>query len=330
MRVPVGGLPLSSAARDAAPSLAAGTAAAACQGLRRLSRARAEIVLAPATWGIAGEAVPAASGVVASPGREGGAGAAQRGSRRWLVESARTAPAAGGILAERKALRNRHVPAGQLPEGARVIMPPGPCVPFPGAGGTFPPARRPAARSPSEAAVATRTPSGASARTIGIVGIKCQEALRRRVTPPVLAHRPSSGLRPPSPASGRRVDARTTPLPCAAWERVPEGRVRARATARVAATGAGAPALIRRSRATFSRKREKGPASIAFSRRREKDDGRSSLRASAGTDDDGIATCTDYFRYFFVWYVSASSMTSTMRSTCWRVRTRGGEMMKVS
>ena len=40
--------------------------------------------------------------------------------------------------------------------------------------------------------------------------------------------------------------ARTTPLPCAAWERVPEGRVRARATARVAATGAGAPALIRR------------------------------------------------------------------------------------
>ena len=67
-------------------------------------------------------------------------------------------------------------PAGQLPEGARVIMPPGPCVPFPGAGGTFPPARRPAARSPSEAAVATRTPSGASARTIGIVGIKCQAA----------------------------------------------------------------------------------------------------------------------------------------------------------
>ena len=67
-----------------------------------------------------------------------------------------------------------------------------------------------------------------------------------------------------------------------------------------------------------------------FSRRREKEDGRSSLRASAGTDDDGIATCTDYFRYFFVWYVSASSMTSTMRSTCWRVRTRGGEMMKVS
>ena len=88
------------------------------------------------------------------------------------------------------------VPAGQLPEGARVIMPPGPCVPFPGAGGTFPPARRPAARSPSEAAVATRTPSGASARTIGIVGIKCQE-VRARSRPhpalPALARRPSSG-----------------------------------------------------------------------------------------------------------------------------------------
>ena len=116
-------------------------------------------------------------------------------------------------------------------------MPPGPCVPFPGAGGTFPPARRPAARSPSEAAVATRTPSGASARTIGIVGIKCQE-VRRGARPhpalPALARRPSSGLRPPSPASGRRVMHETTPLPCAAWERVPRGEARAQ---RGAATG---------------------------------------------------------------------------------------------
>ena len=224
-----------------------------------------EIVSGAGTWGIAGEAVPAASGVVASPGREGGAGAAQRGDRRWLVSKAPIQrPRPAGSLAERKALRNRHVPAGQLPEGARVVMPPGPCVPFPGAGGTFPPARRPAARSPSEAAVATRTPSGASARTIGTVGIKCQERIVEGVS-----HR--------------------------CWRTGPH------------------PAR----RATFSRKREK-------------DDGRSSLRASAGTDDDGIATCTDYFRYFFVWYVSASSMTSTMRSTCCRVRTRGGEMMKVS
>jgi hypothetical protein len=68
---------------------------------------RDAIVSAAGTWGLALEAVPAASGVVASPGREGGAGAAQRGNRRWLVESARTAPAAGGILSERKALRNR-------------------------------------------------------------------------------------------------------------------------------------------------------------------------------------------------------------------------------
>ena len=74
------------------------------------------------------------------------------------------------------------VPAGQLPCGARVVMPPGPCVPFPGAGGTFPPARRPAARSPSEAAVATRTPSGASVRTIGTVGIKCQERIAEGVS----------------------------------------------------------------------------------------------------------------------------------------------------
>ena len=51
------------------------------------------IVSAAGTWGLALEAVLAASGVVASPGREGGAGAAQRGNRRWLVESARTAPA---------------------------------------------------------------------------------------------------------------------------------------------------------------------------------------------------------------------------------------------
>ena len=140
-----------------------------------------------------------------SRAREGGAGAAQRGDRKWLVESARTAPAAGGILSERKALRNRQCLPASCPEGAGVIMPPGPVVPFPGAWGTFPQARRPAARSPSEAAVATRTPSGASARTIGTVGIKCQAYIEQ-----VASHRcwRTALIRrfaPPSPAGGRRV-----------------------------------------------------------------------------------------------------------------------------
>ena len=173
-----------------------------------------------------------------------------------------TAPAAGGTFTERKALRNRHCLPARLPEGARVVMPPGPHVPFPGAWGTFPQTRRPAARSPSEAAVATRTPSGASARTIGTVGIKCQE--RIAAEPPSHMRRPSSGLRPPSPAGGRRVS---------------------------------------------------NTSSFAPSGRRMM---------------DGIAPCANHFRRFFVSSVSASSMTSTMRSTCWRVRTRGGEMMKVS
>ena len=134
------------------------------------------IVSGAGTWGIALEAVPAASGVVASRGPE---------------RVARALPSAGIEGGWSKAPVQRPRPAGfwqnarrfetgsacrPVACGARVIMPPGPCVPFPGAGGTFPPARRPAARSPSEAAVATRTPSGASARTIGTVGIKCQAA----------------------------------------------------------------------------------------------------------------------------------------------------------
>ena len=224
------------------------------------------------------------------------------------------------------------VPAGQLPEGARVIMPPGPCVPFPGAWGTFPQTRRPAARSPSEAAVATRTPSGASARTIGIVGIKCQECSAEPPSGlPALARRPSSGLRATFSRKREKGRARPHPSPMRSMgegaRRAGEGPSDSEGGGHRCWRTGPHPAL----RATFSRKREKGPASNhPFSRKREKDDGRSSLRASAGTDDDGIATCTDYFRYFFVWYVSASSMTSTMRSTCWRVRTRGGEMMKVS
>ena len=154
------------------------------------------------------EAVPAASGVVASPGREGGAGAAQRGVGWWSAKRPYSARGRRDFGRTQGASKPA-VPAGQLPEGARVIMPPGPCVPFPGAGGTFPPARRPAARSPSEAAVATRTPSGASARTIGIVGIKCQGGCETRLAPsgapgagaPALIRR----VAPPSPASGRRA-----------------------------------------------------------------------------------------------------------------------------
>ena len=169
---------------------------------------RGAIVWSAGTWGIAGEAVPAASGVVASLGREGGAGAAQRGVGWWSAKRPYSARGRRDFGRTQGASKPA-VPAGQLPEGARVIMPPGPCVPFPGAGGTFPPARRPAARSPSEAAVATRTPSGASARTIGIVGIKCQGGCETRLAPsgapgagaPALIRR----VAPPSPASGRRV-----------------------------------------------------------------------------------------------------------------------------
>ena len=99
---------------------------------------RDAIVSGAGTWGIAGEAVPAASGVVAS---------------RGLERVARALPSAGiegGWSKAPNSARGRRdfgrtqgaskpaVPAGQLPEGARVVMPPGPCVPFPGAGVRFP------------------------------------------------------------------------------------------------------------------------------------------------------------------------------------------------
>ena len=96
------------------------------------------------------------------------------GMEWWLVNEAPNSARGRRDFVRTQGASKPACPAGQLPEGARVIMPPGPCVPFPGAWGTFPQTRRPAARSPSEAAVATRTPSGASNRTIGTIGLKCQ------------------------------------------------------------------------------------------------------------------------------------------------------------
>ena len=135
---------------------------------------RGRIVSGAGTWGSLLRRSGRLRGRYLSWAREGGAGAAQRGSRRWLVSKAPVQRPRPAGLCRTQGASKPAVPAGQLPEGAGVIMPPGPCVPFPGAGVRFP---NPQARRsiPSEAAVATRTPSGASARTIGTVGIKCQE-----------------------------------------------------------------------------------------------------------------------------------------------------------
>jgi hypothetical protein len=106
-----------------------------------------EIVLGVGAWLLILKAVPAASGVVSSRGPERVARALPSAGIEggWSTKRPYSARGRRDFFGTQGASKPA-VPAGQLPEGAGVVMPPGPVVPFPGAWGTFPQTRRPAAR----------------------------------------------------------------------------------------------------------------------------------------------------------------------------------------
>ena len=162
------------------------------------------IVSGGGTWGIGLEAVPAASGLdVLSRAREGGAGAAQRGSRRWLVESAQQRPRPAGLCQNARRFETGMScrPVARRRGGRNA---PGALRSVPGSLGYVSPGPQARRSIPIRGRRRDQDPKRGEHQDYRHNRNKMSRT-RSGWRPPVLAHRPSSGLRPPSPAGGRRV-----------------------------------------------------------------------------------------------------------------------------